>query len=476
MSNVVKFTMNNVPAGLDSMYVRVEEDVLTQGVRNVLYSGVTPVSGNAIEVNIGENGVVGNGAIISADNYTSGGSGFKYMYGRSLIEAGANNYLLQGERLKFLPVGDSITAGGGGTSTGGDGVTEAIYSSAGYWVNALNSSTQEWELLDEEGVSGDRTADVLARMSPILSSGADVALLLIGTNDVNAEIPNQTIADNVENIVDQMIGVGMKVMLCQVAHRATSQGFNPAIDELNTLYEGIANNRQNDVVLVPEFLDFNSRISDPLKELEVSADGLHPRSFGAWIMGKVVTQVMDNKFLSTSPNYTNLIQNPDLTIVGTDNLSSGATGECPDKWTLFYANPTVGQGGTINIDGSFTVKSGSVSGATGNENRTLLRSFSITTDPSKKYKLGIDLSVSNVAATTTLEVYVLGDSFETSMFKIKYPIGGNETETIEYNGGTIWTDDISFISGKARVIVNITGDGEEPVEWTVSNPRFVQVN
>lgn len=90
MSNVVKFTMNNVPAGLNSMYVRVEEDVLTQGVRNVLYSGVTPVSGNAIEVNIGDNGVVGNGAIVSADNYTSGGAAFKAISGYSLIEAGDN--------------------------------------------------------------------------------------------------------------------------------------------------------------------------------------------------------------------------------------------------------------------------------------------------------------------------------------------------------------------------------------------------
>lgn len=89
MSNVVKFTMNNVPPGLDSMYVRVEEDVLTQGVRNVLYSGVAPVSGNDIEVNIGENGVVGSGAIVSADNYTSGGAAFKAISGYSLIEDGA---------------------------------------------------------------------------------------------------------------------------------------------------------------------------------------------------------------------------------------------------------------------------------------------------------------------------------------------------------------------------------------------------
>lgn len=110
MSNVVKFTMNNVPVGLDSMYVRVEEDVLTQGVRNVLYSGVAPVSGNAIEVNIGGNGVVGNGAIISADNYTSGGTAFKAMSGYGVIEAGAAPSLPSFDYDAVVVLGDSLTA------------------------------------------------------------------------------------------------------------------------------------------------------------------------------------------------------------------------------------------------------------------------------------------------------------------------------------------------------------------------------
>ena len=108
MANKVTFTMNNVPAGLDSMYVRVEEDALTAGVRNVLHSGVQAVTGNAIDIDIGENGTVGNGAIISADNYTSGGAAFKSMTGYALIESA-------GELLKtydtIVGVGDSITAG-----------------------------------------------------------------------------------------------------------------------------------------------------------------------------------------------------------------------------------------------------------------------------------------------------------------------------------------------------------------------------
>lgn len=88
MTNKVNITMDNVPEGLDSMYVRVEEDALTQGVRNVLYSGVTTVSGNAVQIDIGTAGNVGDGVIVSADNYTSGGAAFKAMRGYGLIEAG----------------------------------------------------------------------------------------------------------------------------------------------------------------------------------------------------------------------------------------------------------------------------------------------------------------------------------------------------------------------------------------------------
>ena len=96
MANKVTFTMNNVPVGLDSMYVRVEEDALTAGVRNVLHSGVQAVTGNTIDIDIGENGTVGNGAIVSADNYTSGGAAFKSMTGYALIEAGDISPLMSG--------------------------------------------------------------------------------------------------------------------------------------------------------------------------------------------------------------------------------------------------------------------------------------------------------------------------------------------------------------------------------------------
>ena len=127
MANKVTFTMNNVPAWLDSMYVRVEEDALTAGVRNVLHSGIQAVTGNTIDIDIGENGIVGNGAIISADNYTSGGAAFKSMTGYALIEAGEAPV---GDLFKFtLVYGQSLSIGDGGLPNNRS--TEALADLAG---------------------------------------------------------------------------------------------------------------------------------------------------------------------------------------------------------------------------------------------------------------------------------------------------------------------------------------------------------
>ena len=466
MGNKVKFELKNSPANLTAINAVVMDALQS----SVLWSGLHPTTGGNTELDIGSSGAVGDNVWVYGNNATSGTeSTAKTFGGYALIEAdGAppTNYLLEGERLKFLPVGDSITAGGGSPS---------IYSTSGFWVNALNSSSQEWELLDEEGVSGDRTADVLNRMAPILSSGAQVVCLLIGTNDVNAAIPNSTIASNVENIIDQMITANMKVILCQVAHRAVSQGFNDTIDQLNLLYADIASRKPNDVVLAGEFTEFNARIDSVTNESDVTGDGLHPRSFGAWLMRIPVVEAMDSKFLSTSPVYTNILLSPELT-QNTGILFNGATGEVPDEWRLYYANPSVGQGGTINGDGTYTIKTGAVLSPTGAENEVLLKTKSLPVLSGEKYKFGVDLIIPDTSMSIAFRIVIIGPSFEESIFQFKFPVTGGDGESITYDGETIWLDDIAMIAnGNATVNINAESDGITPFEFTISNPRFVQV-
>ena len=85
MGNLVKYTMTNVPAGLSQMYTRV-----TDIANNELFSGVKAVSGNAVELDIGAAGNVGDGVIVFTDNFEGNIPSFKASVGYSLIEAGDN--------------------------------------------------------------------------------------------------------------------------------------------------------------------------------------------------------------------------------------------------------------------------------------------------------------------------------------------------------------------------------------------------
>lgn len=98
MGNLVKYTMTNVPAGLSQMYTRV-----TDTANNELFSGVQSISGNAVELDIGTAGNVGDGAIIFSDNFEGNISNFKANVGYSTIEKTSHDLVMS--------VGQSLSIG-----------------------------------------------------------------------------------------------------------------------------------------------------------------------------------------------------------------------------------------------------------------------------------------------------------------------------------------------------------------------------
>jgi len=465
MTNVVNITMNNVPAGLNSMYARVEEDAITEGVRNILYSGVTPVSGNSIQIDIGNAGNVGDGVIFSADNYTSGGASFKAISGYGLIEAGASDYILQGERLKVLAFGDSIT-------DNGDSPADPSYSKStqGYWVNAANLSAQEFEFLEGKGVTGNTTQDLINRITDATASNADIVMLLVGTNDINQGVNLNTIESNMSSILSSIIASGKKVLLLPVPHRQSSDNFNSTIDDLNSRYATLAAGLPSDVAFSTSSSEFNAKVGNPATELDVTGDGLHPNSYGAWLIAKEVAVTLDNSFLSTSPvGRASLVTAFDGTAGGT--LFSGATGDVPLDWRLYYANPADGQGGTINPDGSYTIRTGLEAGAS--ENRSLFRSGNIVVDPAKSYFFAIDLTMLETSKMTSMSISIGGTTGGPiqSTFRFNVPMTGGSGEQVEYINSTIATLPLNFgTATNVTVLVNATCDPLEQVEFTLNNP------
>lgn len=96
MANLVKFNMKNVPAALNEMYVRV-----TDTDRNELFSGVTPVNGEGIDLDIGSAGSDGQGVIVQGDNYSTGNENtFKSFSGYSTIVSLLEPTLYNGYKFK----------------------------------------------------------------------------------------------------------------------------------------------------------------------------------------------------------------------------------------------------------------------------------------------------------------------------------------------------------------------------------------
>lgn len=100
MSNVVRFTMLDTPAGLNTMYVTVHSGTVVGSVRESLFSGEVPVTDNSIEIDLGTSGVVGEGVIVSVDNYTNGNENlFSAFTGYTTIESTAPEVV---EQFTFL--------------------------------------------------------------------------------------------------------------------------------------------------------------------------------------------------------------------------------------------------------------------------------------------------------------------------------------------------------------------------------------
>lgn len=310
--------MNNVPAGLDSMYVRVEEDVLTQGVRNVLYSGVAPVSGNAIEVNIGENGVVGNGAIISADNYASGGQAFKSMSGRSLIEAG--------EQVTF-PIDDVVIFGASIMAQSFTGANqqaaEQLYAAKGANVTVYERAT-----------SGDNSTVMKSRLPAIITefqANAARTLFVIhwGGNDVSQSGPYPggatTLDTNCREMLQDLKDAGFKIALSDITYRIP-----PASNPTDPYNQNVMNQVITDFADIPLNM-YDLTFNNQGTWFEV--DGIHPNSTGE---DMTRNYIVDN----TYDRFSNLVPPPQP--VGWEDvvLQFGLVNVYPDGSNEFSVDAT----------------------------------------------------------------------------------------------------------------------------------------
>lgn len=121
------------------------------------------------------------------------------------------------------------------------------------------------------GISGERTGHLLERLAPIVSIKPQKIFILIGTNDLAAEIKIKDIAANVEKLVNELARAlpECKIYLQSVMPRAKK--FSERVKALNALYAEVAKKQSI------QFIDLFSVLDDGTGAIrkEVTNDNLH---------------------------------------------------------------------------------------------------------------------------------------------------------------------------------------------------------
>jgi acyl-CoA thioesterase-1 len=174
---------------------------------------------------------------------------------------------------RILAFGDSLTAGYGVAPTQAFPVQlQARLRADGYDV-----------VVDNGGVSGDTTADGLARLDWSLSDHPDVALVELGANDMLRGLDPKQAAANLDAILARLAAAKVKVLL--LGMRSVTNWGADYQHSFDAIYPALA--KKYDVPLYPFFLD--GVALDPALN---QGDGLHPKPAGvAVIVGRVAPLV-----------------------------------------------------------------------------------------------------------------------------------------------------------------------------------------
>jgi acyl-CoA thioesterase I len=181
----------------------------------------------------------------------------------------------QAAPLKIMAFGDSLFAGYG-LSSDADNIpsqVEKILKVDGHDVTMVNAA-----------VSGDTTADGLARLDWSLQDKPDLVLLELGANDALRGLDPDRAKTNLDGILARLKAAGVPVLICgMIAPRnlgsAYSAKFDPMFKELADKYQA---------QLYPFILD-----GVALDQTLNQADGMHPNKDGALVIAKRLTPAVE---------------------------------------------------------------------------------------------------------------------------------------------------------------------------------------
>jgi len=177
----------------------------------------------------------------------------------------------KGRPLTLLVLGDSLTAGYGlPLSESFPSQLEAALQQRGHAIRVINA-----------GVSGDTTADGLARLDWVLGEPFDAAIVELGANDALRGLPPTLAQENLRQILTRLRQPSRPILLAgMMAPRNLGADYGRAFD---ALYPALA--KEFSCRLYPFFLE--GVIGGPTGLLQ--SDGLHPTKAG---VARIVTGIL----------------------------------------------------------------------------------------------------------------------------------------------------------------------------------------
>lgn len=184
--------------------------------------------------------------------------------------------------IKILALGDSLTAGYGlADADGFCPQLEKALRAAGHDVRVIDGS-----------VSGDTTADGLARLDWTLADNPDVVIVELGANDALRGLDPAQAKANLEAILTKLQNQGRVVLLVGMeAPRNLGQDYDQAFDGM---YPDLAT--RHHVALYPFFLD------GVATDLTLNqADGIHPNPAGVAVIVKRMLPAVEKALARVKP-------------------------------------------------------------------------------------------------------------------------------------------------------------------------------
>ena len=177
--------------------------------------------------------------------------------------------------LTILVLGDSLTAGYGLSKRASfPARLEELLSQAGVEARVVNA-----------GVSGDTSAQGLARLDWLLAEKPDAAIVELGANDGLRGLSPEAMERNLDAVIERLQGEGVPVLLAGM-YASPNMG-EDYVRRYNAVFPRLA--EKYGVVFVPFFLEGvagNPALNQP--------DGIHPNEEGTWTVARrLMPQVLE---------------------------------------------------------------------------------------------------------------------------------------------------------------------------------------